>query len=204
MQPNGRWQLTFKRSLTGMLLLVVATAIFAAACGGADPEPIPTPTATVTATPEPTPTTVPPTAVPATPTLVPPTAVPATPTPEDLETGDQATEPKQASEEMAMPLVDDFSSLVGAWEGKILAMGLQINFTVEFVMEGDELAGSMSVPGQGIMDARLGKVSWEQGSISFTDPVSGVTFDGDYDGTQIKGTFENQGLTFGFSMNRAE
>ncbi len=83
-------------------------------------------------------------------------------------------------------------------------MGLQINFIVSFVMDGDVLTGSVSVPGQGIEGASLGPVNLSQGSISFTDPDSGVTFDGEFDGTQIKGTFQNQGLTFGFTMTRAE
>jgi len=102
-----------------------------------------------------------------------------------------------------VPAIDP-TVLVGQWDGTILAMGLQINFTVEFVLDGDDLTGSVSVPGQGIEEASIGKVSLGQTSINFTDPSSGVTFDGEYDGIQIKGTFENQGLTFGFTMTRVQ
>jgi hypothetical protein len=100
-------------------------------------------------------------------------------------------------------LVIDPTVLVGSWDGKILAMGLQINFAVEFVMDGGDLTGSVSVPGQGIENASISAVSLDQSSISFTDPGSGATFNGEYDGVQIEGTFENQSLTFGFTMTRA-
>ena len=190
-----------KRTLIGIFLLAAVLALSgaAAACGG-DPEPIATPVVIqATSTPEPTPIPEP------TPTAE-PTPVPPTPTPvfEDAPDAGDTGETELSSEATDVILATDPSTLVGEWDGTILAMGLQINFIVSFVMDGDVLTGSVSVPGQGIEEASLGPVNLGQGSISFTDPDSGVTFDGEFDGTQIKGTFQNQGLTFGFTMVRAE
>jgi hypothetical protein len=126
------------------------------------------------------------------------------PTPEPTSTVEPEAAPEDTGEADDTVLVIDPTVLVGPWDGKILAMGLQINFTVEFVMDDDDLTCLVSVPGQGIEGASISKVNLGQRSINFTDPGSGVTFDGEYDGVQIKGTFENQGLTFGFTMVRAE
>lgn len=187
--------MALKRFGIGPALLILASAMLvAAACEGDEPPPEPT------ATPMPSPT-----EVPAIPTSE-PTPVPTpTPTPSPVPTPTAVPENVMEEEDADdTVLVIDPTLLAGSWDGKILAMGLQINFTVEFVMDGDDLSGTVSVPGQGIDGASIGKVSLGQSSISFTDPDSGVTFDGEYDGVLIKGTFENQGLTFGFSMTRAQ
>jgi hypothetical protein len=176
--------MALKRLGIGVALLALASVmLIAAACGGDEPDPLPTPVPTATQ-------------VPPTPTPVPTATPEPTPVPEAVPQGpDDPDDP--------VPAIDP-TVLVGQWDGTILAMGLQINFTVEFVLDGDDLTGSVSVPGQGIEEASIGKVSLGQTSINFTDPSSGVTFDGEYDGIQIKGTFENQGLTFGFTMTRVQ
>lgn len=99
---------------------------------------------------------------------------------------------------------NDAASLVGLWGGRILAMGLQVEFTVDFFIAADVLTGTVSVPGQGINGAQLGVVTLEDGVLFFRDPDSGATFEGEYDGDLVKGTFNGQGFSFGFTMTRAE
>ena len=91
--------------------------------------------------------------------------------------------------------------ILGDWEGKILAMGLQIGFNVTLAMAGDgSVAGSFSVPVQGIMDQPLGVVTFEGTTLTMSEPTSGVTFVGEYDSGTIKGSFDNEGMKMGFNM----
>ena len=223
--------MTLLRTRFGIVCLVAGVAIlWAAACGGEDPAPTPAPTntpaptATAIPTPEPTATPTPePTATP-TPEAMPdpePTATPtpeptATPTPEAMpepEPTEEAPSPseekmeedadKMSAEEEA-PLATDAASLVGSWKGGMLAMGLQIPFTIDFALEGDVLTGLMSVPAQGVENAPLTDITLENGMLLIQDAESGMVLDAEYDGVQIKGTFSVQDFQFGFTMTRAE
>ena len=126
----------------------------------------------------------------------------AAPTP-SAEMMDEDTE-KMPEEEEEAPLATDAASLVGSWEGGMLAMGLQIPFTIEFALEGDVLTGLMSVPAQGVENAPLTDISLEAGMLLIQDAESGMVLDAEYDGVQIKGTFSVQDFQFGFTMTRAE
>ena len=215
--------MTLLRTRFGIVCLAAGIAmLWLAACGGEEtaPTPAPTntpaPTATATPIPDPTPTPTPePTATP-TPE---PTATPApaaTPTPEAMpepepteaaptpsaEMVDEGAEKMSGEEEV--PLATDAASLVGSWKGGMLAMGLQIPFTIEFALEGDVLTGLISVPAQGVENAPLTDVSLESGRLLITDAESGMVLDGEYDGVQIKGTFSVEDFQFGFNMTRAE
>ena len=221
--------MTLMRTRFWILCLGAGAAIlWSAACGGEEPVPTPAPTntpdptATATPTPEPPATPTPePTSTPtpeptATPTPEPtpePTATPAPeamPEPEPTEAAptpsaemmDEDTE--KMSEEEEAPLATDAASLVGSWKGGMLAMGLQIPFTIEFALEGDVLTGLMSVPAQGVENAPLTDISLEAGMLLIQDAESGMVLDAEYDGVQIKGTFSVQDFQFGFTMTRAE
>ncbi len=205
--------------------------LWAAACGGEEPAPTPAPTntpaptATAIPTPEPTATPTPePTATPTPEPTATPTPEPtATPTPEampepepteeaptsseekmdgDGEKMDEDTDNMSAEEEA--PLATDAASLVGSWKGGMLAMGLQIPFTIDFALEGDVLTGLMSVPAQGVENAPLTDITLEGGMLLIQDAESGMVLDAEYDGVQIKGTFSVQDFQFGFTMTRAE
>ena len=98
--------------------------------------------------------------------------------------------------------IDD---ILGDWEGKILAMGLQIGFNVTLSMGGDgSVAGSFSVPVQNIMDQPLGIVTFEGTTLTMSEPTSGVTFVGEYDSGTIKGSFDNEGMKMGFNMTHVD
>ena len=217
--------MTLLRTRFGIVCLVAGVAIlWAAACGGEDPAPTPAPTntpaptATAIPTPEPTATPTPePTATPTPEPTATPTPEPtATPTPEAMpepEPTEEAPSPseekmeedadKMSAEEEA-PLATDAASLVGSWKGGMLAMGLQIPFTIDFALEGDVLTGLMSVPAQGVENAPLTDITLENGMLLIQDAESGMVLDAEYDGVQIKGTFSVQDFQFGFTMTRAE
>ena len=223
--------MTLLRTRFGILCVVAGLAIlWAAACGGEEPAPtpaptntpaptataIPTPEPTATPTPEPTATPTPePTATPtpeptATPTpeaMPEPESTEADPTPsaemmdEDAEMMDEDADKMEGEE---APLATDAASLVGSWKGGMLAMGLQIPFTIEFALEGDVLTGLMSVPAQGVENAPLTDITLEAGMLLIKDEESGMVLDAEYDGVEIKGTFSVQDFQFGFTMTRAE
>ena len=224
--------MTLLRTRFGIVCLVAGVAIlWAAACGGEDPAPTPAPTntpaptATAIPTPEPTATPTPePTATPTPEPTATPTPEPtATPTPEAMpepEPTEEAPSPseekmeedadkmeedsdKMSAEEEA-PLATAAASLVGSWKGGMLAMGLQIPFTIDFALEGDVLTGLMSVPAQGVENAPLTDITLENGMLLIQDAESGMVLDAEYDGVQIKGTFSVQDFQFGFTMTRAE
>lgn len=217
--------MTLLRTRFWILCLFAGAAIlWSAACGGEEPAPTPAPTSTpsptATSTPAPEPTATP-TPEP-TPTPTPePTATPtpeptATPTPEAMPEPEPTEEAPTPSAEMMdedaekMPeeeepaLATDAASLVGSWKGGMLAMGLQIPFTIEFALEGDVLTGLMSVPAQGVENAPLTDISLESGMLLIQDAESGMVLDAEYDGVQIEGTFSVQDFQFGFTMTRAE
>ncbi len=213
------------RTRFGILCLVAGVAIlWSAACGGEEPAPTPAPTntpvptATATPTPEPTATPTPePTATPTPEPTATPTPEPtATPTPEAMpepEPTEAAPTPSaevmdedaaMMDEEEEAPLATDAASLVGSWKGGMLAMGLQIPFTIDFALEGDALTGLISVPAQGVENAPLTDITLEAGMLVIKDEESGMVLDAEYDGVQIKGTFSVQDFQFGFTMTRAE
>ena len=218
--------MTLLRTRFGILCLVAGVAIlWSAACGGEEPVPTPAPTntpaptATAIPTPEPTATPTPePTATPTPePTATPapePTATPtpeAMPEPEPTEAAPTPTAEMMMDEDAEMmdgeeeaPPATDAASLAGSWKGGMLAMGLQIPFTIDFALEGDVLTGLMSVPAQGVENAPLTDITLEAGMLVIKDEESGMVLDAEYDGVQIKGTFSVQDFQFGFTMTRAE
>ena len=160
-------------------------------------EPTATPTPEPTATPTPEPTATP------TPEAMPePEPTEAAPTPTAEMMMDEDAEMMDGEEEA--PPATNAASLAGSWKGGMLAMGLQIPFTIDFALEGDVLTGLMSVPAQGVENAPLTDITLEAGMLVIKDEESGMVLDAEYDGVQIKGTFSVQDFQFGFTMTRAE
>ena len=202
--------MTLLRTRFGILCLVAGVAIlWSAACGGEEPVPTPAPTntpaptATAIPTPEPTATPTPePTATPTPEAMPEPEPTEAAPTPTAEMMMDEDAEMMDGEEEA--PAATDAASLAGSWKGGMLAMGLQIPFTIDFALEGDVLTGLMSVPAQGVENAPLTDITLEAGMLVIKDEESGMVLDAEYDGVQIKGTFSVQDFQFGFTMTRAE
>lgn len=207
--------MTLLRTRFGILCVVAGLAIiWAAACGGEEPAPTPAPTntpaptATAIPTPEPTATPTPePTATPTPEAMPEPESTEADPTPSAEmmdEDAEKMSGDAEVMEEEEAPLATDAASLVGSWKGGMLAMGLQIPFTIDFALDGDVLTGLMSVPAQGVENAPLTDITLEAGMLLIKDEESGMVLDAEYDGVQIKGTFSVQDFQFGFTMTRAE
>ena len=114
----------------------------------------------------------------------------------------EVTATAEAVDSSASVTVD---SILGDWDGKILAMGLQIGFNITLEMADDgSISGLFSVPVQGIVDEPLGVVTFDGTTLTMSEPTSGVTFSGEYDSGTVKGQFDNEGMKMGFNMTHVD
>jgi hypothetical protein len=96
-------------------------------------------------------------------------------------------------------LAQDAKPFVGTWEGTIDVMGQLIDIILEFALEGDQLTGTVDVPGQGAEDLPLTEFKIEGKKITFMIDYPGLpgepTFDGELDaaGITLSGTFSQSG-----------
>ena len=105
-------------------------------------------------------------------------------------------------------LAQDAKPFVGSWEGAIDVMGQQIDIILEFLLEGDQLTGTVDVPAQGAEDLPLSDFKIEDKKITFMIDHPGVpgepTFSGELDeaGTTLSGTFSQGGAEGTFEAKK--
>ncbi|MEE4329910.1 MAG: serine hydrolase domain-containing protein, partial [Wenzhouxiangella sp.] len=93
----------------------------------------------------------------------------------------------------------------GEWSGAIETPGSALEIEVEFDSSDDELAGTLSIPAQGLLDAELDGVEQDGDTIRFRIP--GIPGDPSFEGAlvddeTIEGTFTQGGAELAFSLSR--
>ena len=99
--------------------------------------------------------------------------------------------------------LDDFA---GTWAGEIQVPGSALGITVDFQAEGEALAGTITIPTQGVTGAPLENVTADGDEIRFA--VQGVpgepTFEGTLQEGRIEGAFSQGGQEFPFTLAQGE
>lgn len=99
----------------------------------------------------------------------------------------------------------DMSTLEGTWSGSIQIPNQPLPIMISFE-NGDELAGTISIPVQGLKDYPLSAVTIDKSDISFEMEIQGqlITFDGKLDKKVIEGTFTQNGQSFPFELKKGQ
>lgn len=94
------------------------------------------------------------------------------------------------------------ADVLGEWVGEIQIMGQPLGFEVEFFETPQGLAGTMSIPTQGLRDGGLTEVSWDPPELGFTLPVPGAParYEGTVEEGLISGEFNQSGYTGLFEL----
>lgn len=95
--------------------------------------------------------------------------------------------------------------LQGDWHGAIEIPGQPLKIALTLNVS-EELSGTISIPIQGMEDYPLSKVKLDDDHIVFTMDAQGdlVSFDGNVKEDSVEGTFEQQGQTFPFKLEKGE
>lgn len=98
------------------------------------------------------------------------------------------------------------NSLIGEWHGSIKVSGQELEVTVEFLFEENQLIGFIDIPLQQAIDLPLEIISYDLYGISFEikDVPGNPTFTGKLsdDSSSLSGEFTQGGGTFSFSLSR--
>jgi hypothetical protein len=109
---------------------------------------------------------------------------------------------------LPVPSVQPARDISGHWDGSIAAPDMDLSMAVDVTRNSSgELAGTISIPAQGLQDVPLKNVSLDGSAVRFVleTESGGGPFDGDLssDGRMIAGNFVTRGQAVHFSMTLA-
>lgn len=100
--------------------------------------------------------------------------------------------------------LNSMAQITGAWKGTLDVGGMKLDIIFHLKEEAGVLTASMDVPLQGATGIPVEKVSFENSKLTLGVTAAGIVYEGNLEGSEIKGKFKQAGQEFPLNLSKTE